>query len=333
MLTLDIFNDNAFGVTSLTQSINKLPLKPSRIGQMGLFKGEGVQTTSVIVEERNGILSLLTKKLRGEQGTTNKHEKRIVRSFAIPHIPQSDTILADEVQGVRAFGSATELETVAQKVNDRLQSMKNNHELTEEYHRIGALQGVILDGDGSTTIYNLFTEFGITQKTVNFALGTPTTKVRNKCTEVIRAIEAGLGGLAMYDHIHAFCGSTWFDAFVEHPAVKDAFHRYNDSEMLRSDVRKGFTFGNITFEEYSGSVGSVAFFPANEARFFPVGVPGMFTTYYAPANYIETVNTIGQPYYAKQEIMKFGKGVELETQSNPLCMCTMPRALIKGTNS
>ena len=44
---------------------------------------------------------------------------------------------------------------------------------------------------------------------------------------------------------------------------------------------------------------------------------------------METVNTIGLPLYAKQELMRMNKGVELEAQSNPLNLCTKPRAVIK----
>jgi hypothetical protein len=46
---------------------------------------------------------------------------------------------------------------------------------------------------------------------------------------------------------------------------------------------------------------------------------------------METVNTIGLPYYAKQERIPFDKGVQLELQSNPLHICTKPRAIIKLT--
>ena len=50
-----------------------------------------------------------------------------------------------------------------------------------------------------------------------------------------------------------------------------------------------------------------------------------------PANYMETVNTIGLPYYAKQEPMDFDKGIEVETQSNPIHLCTRPAAICKLT--
>jgi hypothetical protein len=46
---------------------------------------------------------------------------------------------------------------------------------------------------------------------------------------------------------------------------------------------------------------------------------------------METVNTIGLPYYAKQEELRMGKGIDLESQSNPISICTRPRAVIKLT--
>ena len=45
---------------------------------------------------------------------------------------------------------------------------------TIEYQRVGALKGIILNGDGST-LYNLFTEFGVTPPTeVGFDLANAT---------------------------------------------------------------------------------------------------------------------------------------------------------------
>ena len=328
---LDLFKKDAFNLTSLTQSINMLPYKPSRIGAMGLFESHGVNTTSVVVEEQDGVLALLPTQIRGAN-TASKAKKppRRARSFIVPHIPHEDTILAASLQDVRAFGSATQLESVAQIVNDRLAQMRQSHEVTLEYHRIGAIQGDIKDADGATTIYNLFTEYDVTRVSVAFALTVATTDVRAKCLAVIRAIEEALGAV-MYDHIHAFCGKDWFEAFIGHEYVRDAYHRWRDSENLRNDPRRGFEFGGIIFEEYRGSIGSVDFVADNEANFFPVGVPGLFKTLNAPADFIETVNTIGVPIYAKQERLKFDKGIEIHTQSNPLCICTQPLTLVQGT--
>ncbi|MGH6898755.1 MAG: major capsid protein [Geminicoccaceae bacterium] len=68
-----------------------------------------------------------------------------------------------------------------------------------------------------------------------------------------------------------------------------------------------------------------------KAYFFPVGVPGRFRQYNAPADFVETANTIGLPRYAKQAVdQQFARWVMLHVQSNPLPICTRPRVLIKG---
>ena len=59
-------------------------------------------------------------------------------------------------------------------------------------------------------------------------------------------------------------------------------------------------------------------------------MPDLFITRFAPANYIETVNTIGLPRYAKGVVDQWGKRVDFEAQSNPLNICTRPRCLMKG---
>ena len=51
----------------------------------------------------------------------------------------------------------------------------------------------------------------------------------------------------------------------------------------------------------------------------------------APADFVETANTRGQKFYAKQEPTKWNKGIEFHTQSNVLYLPTRPAALIKGT--
>jgi hypothetical protein len=69
----------------------------------------------------------------------------------------------------------------------------------------------------------------------------------------------------------------------------------------------------------------------DEARFVPAGVPGLFITRFAPADYEETVNTVGLPRYAKQIPMDNGKGRKLEMQTNAISLCTRPGCLYSGT--
>jgi len=337
MSVLDVFNTDPFNVVSLTESINLLPFQPQRLGQMGLFSREGIPTRTVLIEELEGQLTLLPTVPVGGPPTYAGRTKRNMRTLSIPHIPHNDMILAGDVQGVRAFGSENATQSITTVVNNRLQNMRQNHELTLEFHRIGALKGVLVDADG-TTIYDLFEEFQVTPNSVDFVLGTAGTDQQAKCLDVIEAVENALG-TGTYDHIHCFCGRTWFRKFISHALVKAAFDRWKDGAFLRSDPRAGFEFGNIVFEQYRGSIkldgGTtvVPFIPVGEARFFPVGIPGLFKTYDAPADFIESVNTVGKPIYAKQERLEFDRGIKMHTQSNPLTLCLRPKVLVRGYTS
>lgn len=334
MLNLDVFTQDAFSWHSLTAAINKAPFVPGRVGSMGLFRPMPISTTHVDIEEQAGVLSLLQSKQRGAPPAPYAPSKRTMRTLRVPHIPHNTTIMADSIQNIRAFGSSTELQTVQDMVNQRLAAMAANHDVTLEHLMIGAVKGVILDAD-ATTIYDLFTEFGVSQLAeVDFDLDNASPAkgaLRKVCHALVRSIEDELGARP-YEHIHALCSSEFFDDLVAHTEVATAYERMAEGELLRTGlVRKQLTIFGITFEEYRGKLGSTSFIAANKAHFFPVGSPGLFEVYYAPADYMETANTMGLPRYAKQYVDRdLNKWVAIDTQSNPLPICTIPRTLVKG---
>ena len=333
---LNPFSNDAFDMVALTAAVNGFPNTYGRIEQLGLMPTEGVRTRTIIIEEMNGVLNLLPTMPVGSPGTLGTQGKRKVRSFVIPHIPHDDVVLPEEVQGLRAFGSENELEALSNLIAKKLQTMRNKHAITLEHLRMGALKGVILDADGST-LYDLYTEFGITAKTVNFALTTTTTEVLLKILEVKRHIEDNLRGEFMTG-IYCLCSPGFFDALTTHAKVKEAYARWQQGQILFTDNRTNFSFGGITFEEYRGQATDAAgtvrkFIADDEAHFFPLGTATTFRTYFAPADFNETANTLGLPLYAKQAPRKFDRGTDLHTQTNPLPICLRPEVLVKGTKA
>lgn len=329
----DVFAGNAFTLQTLSEAINKAPIKPSRVAAMGLFAEKGVPTTSVNIEEKNGVLGLLSTKPRGAPGQTTQAQKRKMRTFAIPHIPVEETVRAEDIQNVRLFGSDNQLAAIEDVVNDKLIEIAQSMETTWEWQRLGALKGIVYDADNSTVIYNWFTEFNIgAPADVDFVLGTATTDIKAKCLDVKRRTEDGLQGVP-YDHVHAFCGSDFFDRFTSHANVLQSFLYTQEASQIRNDQRAGFKFADIIFEEYRATVGGIPFVAPNECRFFPVGAPQVFRTFFGPADFMETVNTIGLPMYAKQEPLEFNRGRKIHAQSNPLHVCMRPLALRRGYSS
>lgn len=332
MPSLDIFNGDAFGVQSLSAAINDQPYQAGRIGALGLFSEEGITTTSMMIEKNGATLALVSSSERGSAGTPTKAGKRQMISFPSVHLQETASVMADEVQNVRAFGSESETEVVETVVNKRLSKMRNQLDATLEYHRIGAIKGQVLDSDGSTVLLDLFTAFGLAQQTVAMVLGTTTTKLKTKTLSAIKKIEDVLGATPVSGY-RVFCGATFWEAFIEHDAVTKAYDRWMDGDFLRQDPRAAFPFAGATWERYRGKVGAVSFIPDGEAYMVPEGVVDLFVTNFSPADYVEAANTIGLPYYAKQELMRMGKGVEIEAQSNPITICTRPTAVIKLTQA
>jgi hypothetical protein len=336
MPIINPFAGPGFSMAALTLAINKLPQPMyTLLGDLGIFTEQGITTRTAIIEQRNNVLNLLPTRPVGAPGTVGTIGKRQVRGFVIPQIPHDDAVMPADVQGIRAFGSENEMETVGNLMDDKLQTMKNKHTITREWLRAGAINGIVYDADGTTVIYNYFTEFGITQEVQNIVLGTSTTKTMVGALAVKRWIEYHLKGDSMTG-IMVLCSPEFWDAFTTHPNVQIAFQYYQQQQNLSGDFRAGFNYGGVTWREYIGSVTDVngvvrRFIAANEAVAFPLGTTQTFRMYYAPADFNETANTVGLPLYAKQEERPMQRGWDIHTQSNPLPVVTRPEVLVRLT--
>jgi hypothetical protein len=328
---LDVWNQSFWSLTELSDAINILPYQPRMVESMGVFVRKSITTTSVSVEYKNGEIQLVGNQPRGVTAEANTITKRVGRSFNCLHLPLHDAVKADDVQGIRAWGQSTVTETVQGKVNDKLSEMKGHINATLEWHRVGALKGKLLDADGSSELLDINTEFGIARPTKDFDFSSDATDVRIQCMELKRLILAQIGGYEM-SMVGVLCSDEWFDELIQHASVKDTFKYFNEAARLRDNLAyETFDFAGCRFVNYRGNVSSQAFITASEAIAFPMGTNGLFTEYYAPADYEETVNTPGQQFYAKSEPMKFNKGREIEAQSNPLMLCHRPQACYKLT--
>jgi hypothetical protein len=339
MLTLDIFKNDAFSMMSLTTRINEFPYVPGQIGRQGIHDEESVSTTVVAVENNKGKLVLVPNTPRSAAANRRTRDTRSLRYFSVPHLPLESVVTAEEIQNVRPLPGQGELEVAQSKIDTKMKGDLASLDATVEYGRAGSVKGIIYDADGSTVLYNLYTEFNVAQQTTDYVLGTAGTVIIGKSNEVKNKIEDALED-AVYTKVVAICGKTFFDRLITQPTVRDAYLHFEAVNQAtnpnRDDLRYiGFEHGGITYVQYRGKVGGVSFVADNEAHAYPVGVPELFKTFFAPANYMETVNTPGMPRYAKmgQDPSGYNKYLPFETQANPLSICTRPGALIKLTTS
>ena len=191
MATMDVFSGSAFSLLELTDAINKVPYQPSFLGSLGIFEPRPVRTDHFAVEEKNGTLALIQSSQRGAPLEQRAGELRKVRRFNTVRLAKGDRLQASEIQSIRAFGSESEFQAVQTEVMTRMTRLRADLELTLENMRLGAIFGEVLDAD-ATSIYNWFTEFGISQAAeVDFDLDNASPAsgaVRTKCNGIVRAM-------------------------------------------------------------------------------------------------------------------------------------------------
>lgn len=326
--------DDAFSVTELTKAINQLPYRPG--GPISrrkprLFAERGISTTKVRIERINGQLTLIPTTPRGAPSDVHPYTPRDEIEFSIPQIRTRSTMLAASWQDRRGFGTGMPAD-----VGQELARVQGEHsrriEATVEWQRIGAIKGVVYDADGTTEIVNLPATFDVSQQTLDCDLDVTTTHVANRFVAARRLSEAALGddAGAVVSWV-AFCSAGFIDAARAHPSVEAFAAGWGAAAVMRDDVRQGgFVLGGVELVEVPNGAGKT-WIPDGEAYLCPEGVDGLFVSYYAPADYTDSVNNEGLPKYSRAEALQFGRGYVIESQSNPLSICTRPRTVVKLT--
>ncbi|WP_316979969.1 major capsid protein [Shumkonia mesophila] len=338
MPTIDIFRNNAFSCVSLVDAVERVPYAPNFLGSIpNLFVDRPVRTLTVAVEERNGVLGVIQTTPRGAPLPQRTNEKREIRDFRTVRIAEGDRIMASEIQDIRAFGSETELMQVMDEVTRRYAGptgIKARIELTWEYHRLGAVQGIVYDADNSEII-DWFDAFGITQDNeIDFDLdnNNPASgAVRKVCTQVVRQTLAGLKmGSVMPQAIPVMglAGNAFWDDLTAHKEVRETYlNQQEASEMRKGAAYETVSYGGITFVNYHSSDDGKVGIHTDKCKFFPV-VPGLFQRALSPGESFEFVNTLGReiyPYLVPDKDRNMW--VDVEGYSYPLFICTRPKAL------
>lgn len=76
---LNPFDAGGYSLAEMTEALNILPNVYTRLGQMGLFRFEGVTQRSVVIEQAEGVLNLLPSVPLGGPATVANRDVRAMR--------------------------------------------------------------------------------------------------------------------------------------------------------------------------------------------------------------------------------------------------------------
>ncbi|MCG6204193.1 major capsid protein [Rhodopseudomonas sp. HC1] len=337
-LVTDVFNANGWGVIEFHEDVvEKVAFKPQLLGSLNLFEPIYSRSRTIAIASKEGTLSLIPTSEMGAPPEELIPQGAKVRKFDAVRLAKGSTIYAIELAGVLALPFDEQTRDIAQEVSDRTAQITDDLELTWEYHRFGAILGKVFDADGTTVLYDWFSEWGIAEPAeINFNLNVDTTDVRKKCRDVKRTMQKAAKGVwTPSTRVGALVGDEFFDMLVNHPQIKETKLGTERAPLL--EKIEGFSsieIEGITFINYQGTDdGTTIAIGSQKARFFPIGARGAFKVGWAPASEFK-------PYLNKRGEEKVGLILEdksgrdqwdrVELYSYPLFACTRPEMLLRA---
>lgn len=340
-LVTDVFEQNAWGTVEFQEDVvERVDHKPQLLGDLKIFEPVYSRSSAIAIADKDRELTLIPTSELGAPPQELVPKGSKVRMFNAARLAKGSTIYAIEMAGVTNLPFEQQTKEVAEEASDRTGAILDDMELTWEHMRLGAIQGKVMDADGTTVLMDWYSEWGITESAeINFALGTASTDVRKKCRDVKRAMQRKAKGVwTPSTRVGSLCGDDFFDKLVNHANIKETKLGTEKAPLLENI--EGFSsieIEGITFINYQGTDdGSTLAIGTNSAKFFPIGARGAFKAGYAPANEFKPfLNQKAREYYGLVLADPSGREAwdRVELYSYPLFICTRPEMLQRAKAS
>lgn len=337
-LATDVFSKNGWGVIEFHEEIvEKVDYKPQLLGSLGLFEPINSRSRTIAIADRDRTLTLIPTSENGAPPEELIPKGARVRGFNAVRLAKGSTIYAIELAGVSALPFELQTKEVAEEVTGRTGEIKDDMELTWEHMRFGAIQGKVLDADGTTVLHDWYAEWGIPEPVeINFALDVAGTDLRKKIRDLKREMQEKAKGVwTPSTRVGAIVGDTFYDMLVNHPQyLETRLNTNRSSEVENIDAYSAVTFEGVTFINYRGTDdGSTIAIGSEKARFFPINARGAFKVGWAPASEFK-------PYLNRRGIESYGllladqsgrqEWDRVEIYSYPLFIATRPEMLLRA---
>lgn len=344
MLAYDVFTDDAFTVSEIREAVNDIYYIPQSLNDMGLFTPDPIRTTDVLITKRGESLALVPTTERGSPRTRPERDKRNIRKIGTVSLRQEDRINSGEVQNIAMEGMPFDvaLDNAWDEVDRRQRKLIRKLELTREFHRLAAIQGFVLDADGSI-IYDLYDEFGVVQPP-NILID-PTLDEGDLRAYIIQNVtrpitrQLSTSGRNAPTSIIALCGDEFFDELSKAPEIREVY--LNSARAL--DLLEGeaawdrFRFAGVQWMNFRGTNdGSTIAIAQDECVFVPMGVEEMFVEFRAPGENWDEQNQPGEEFYSyvvpdvRSAVSEVLMHVDVMVDAHPLFACMAPDALAHG---
>lgn len=340
-MALDIFRTDDFRATTMTEMVADIDYVPYELDAMGIFEPVYLNTTTVTLYQENGELHRIPTTERGAPEPTAQRRGRVLRQFEGSRLAKRDIVRSHEVQDILSshLPAPIRLQNANDLVAERQTQLLDDLNYTKEFLRLGGLQGVTYDADGTTVIDDWYDLFGIARPaavTFDFAaFKTVETQGDLRAlidadinTPMIRALKRrARPGM----RIHALAGDDFWAALTGSPAYeRTMLTDQGRVELNGSRLWTAVDVGGVIWHHYFGSDDKALAIADDEAIFFPMGAKDVFKAYFMPGENFAEANQRGREEYSiiswdyRPNMLEW---MEIYVKSYPTFACLCPQAL------
>lgn len=332
MNVIDIFRDDAFSMISMTEALEKVYEPTSDLIKSGLFNPLPINTEHLMFDMRERHFNILPVTDRGAPMPFRTFSKGAKIAFDTFKIGESAKLRASELAYLLQFGTPDKMLAGAQKeIAVRQQALLTDIDATLEHMALSAIDGRLIDKDG-TVIVDFFQAFGLTRNpTVDFALATlKDGELKEKLTQtVIRPMRRSAAG-ARFSMVNAWCGDAAWDKLLKNPEVRESQKNRRENGLENnSNLTQSIEFGGILWTNYVQDAEGKLKIDDDEIKFIPGGKGNtVFRDVRAPGETFDDLGTYGREIYTRVLLdEKRNEGIELEAMTYRLLLCCRPEML------
>lgn len=346
-------------VVERTDVLVDAPYNVGLLEALGLFTDQYVSQKRIeIVRTSYGNHLVQDRNWDEREGTLEGAERQFLQ-LKIPHFPTADAIYPQDIDGEVVPSNsleAMELESVARLRAEKMEIHRSAHALTLEAARyqilrdgsVYAPRGTMRTSYGATV--NFYNEWGVTRPTQEFDFSAANDP-RPAANALIKKLQDALRNTGGARGYVVLCSEGFWTALISNGFINEA-QKYDQTGRLKElmvgemtdnapfnlDARFqslklwGLHFINVSAAGYDDASGTfVPFVPADQAIAVPVGVRGMFKTYYAPANKFGAINKKSKGSYWYEYANIEDDEIKIKVEQNFLNAVLYPEAVITCT--
>lgn len=354
--TLDIFRNDAFSQATLrTRVLGTMPWQPTALERMNLFGTPiGIETDIVLIYEEAGRITLIPATGRGSPRPQADRRTGAFKAVQTLRLTKEDHVQAAELNANitnLAFPLQNRMVSAAELVTDRMAQLRRDMQATKSLHMLGAVQGKILDADGTTVIVNFFDMMGIAEPTpveIDFDATAEKDLAANiqqdfyvPAVRTIQTRNGGNFGDGTGIQLAGFAGDNFWQKIIRHDAVRKIWEAQQvgrsiamaANPLATPPIWDSIDLGNVRWFHFMGALTGPLRIPTDEAIIFPMNATDVFEQYQSPGETLSTATGKGQELYPliRVDPRDDPEFIDIILSSYPLYACIYPQILQRAT--